>query len=281
MRLLYRTITTKVLGLLQCRKGPDSPLLQYVDRRLLLPPSALLRLGTAYGGWVLPADAPLSQDSVCYSAGAGEDISFDCALVERFHCQMRLIDPTPRAIEHFNRLEQALRSGGLFPINNSRSEHYTIAWKDFRNIRLLPIGLSNKDGTLKFFLPKNPAHVSCSTVNLQKTDEYFTAECCRFSTIMKRQGDSAVDLLKMDIEGAEYAVIEDLVVSNQLPKLLLIEFDEVHSPQDASAGERIKSHIDMLLCAGMRCVAVDGSNITLVRSLDSPLPENRYELFRK
>jgi FkbM family methyltransferase len=265
MRLLYRTITTKVLGLLQSLKGADSPLLQYVDRRSLLPPSALLRLGSAYGGWVIPADTLLGHGSVCYSAGAGEDISFDCSLVERYHCQVRVIDPTPRAIEHFNRLEQALRSGGLFPINNSQSEHYTITKEDFRNIRLLPIGLSNKDAVLKFFLPKNPAHVSCSTANLQKTNEYFTAKCCRFLTIMKQQGDMAVDLLKMDIEGAEYGVIEDLVGSNQLPKLLLIEFDEVHSPQDASAGERIKCHIDMILGAGMRCIAVEGSNITFMR----------------
>jgi hypothetical protein len=43
---------------------------------------------------------------MCYSAGVGEDISFDCALVERFHCQVRVIDSTPRAIRHFNNLEK-------------------------------------------------------------------------------------------------------------------------------------------------------------------------------
>ena len=64
-----------------------SPLLQYIDRGFLLPSQRLIRLGTAYGGWLIPADAGITSSSICYSAGAGEDISFDCALAERFHCQ--------------------------------------------------------------------------------------------------------------------------------------------------------------------------------------------------
>jgi hypothetical protein len=83
-----------------------SPLLPYVDRTALVAPKELLCLGIAYGGWIIPVDAGLTADSMCYSAGVGEDISFDCALVERFHCQVRVIDSTPRAIRHFNNLEK-------------------------------------------------------------------------------------------------------------------------------------------------------------------------------
>jgi hypothetical protein len=54
--------------------------------------------------------------SICYCAGAGEDISFACALVERFRCQVRVIDPTPRAIQHFTNLEKAVMSGERFPV---------------------------------------------------------------------------------------------------------------------------------------------------------------------
>ena len=50
-----------------------------------------------------------------------------------------------------------------------------------------------------------------------------------------------------------------------LPSILLIEFEEAHSPKDEQAGARIKEHIDLLLRSGMRCIAVDGSNMTLER----------------
>ncbi|MFZ3014048.1 MAG: FkbM family methyltransferase [Nitrospira sp.] len=243
----------------------NSPLLSYVDRTALFSPKELLRLGTMYGGWMIPANSGLSAASVCYSAGAGEDISFDCALVQRFHCQVRVIDPTPRAIQHFKNLENAVRSGARFPVNNSDEDAYTITAQGLERLRFLPIGLAGYDAELKFYLPHNPDHVSCSTANLQKTENYFIAECFRLWSIMQQQGDDSIEMLKMDIEGAEYAVIKDMTATKLLPRLLLIEFDEVHMPLDDSAGMRIKQHIEMLTQAGMRCIAVEGSNATFLK----------------
>lgn len=244
----------------------DSPLQMHIDTSALLPPGDLLRLGTDYGGWLVPLNTGLTETSVCYLAGAGEDISFDCALAERFKCIVRIIDPTPRAIQHFKQLELAIKEGNRFPINNSDSEFYGIKAVDFARMSLLPIGFSHKDTVLKFFMPKNPLHVSCSTVNLQKTKDYFTAQCYRLGTVMSQQEDKQVDLLKMDIEGAEYSVIRDILASELLPRILLIEFDEAHTPLDNDAGMRIKDHIDQLVNGGMRCVAIEGSNATFIRS---------------
>jgi len=245
----------------------ESPLLPYVDKERLFTPNRLLRLGTDYGGWIIPANSDLSAASTCYSAGAGEDISFDCALAERFHCLLRIIDPTPRAIEHFHQLEKALCAGTKYPINNNTSNYYSISSEAFKRLQFIPVGLAGQDTDLKFFYPRNPAHVSCSTANLQKTDNYFIAKCLRLSSIMEQQGDVSLDLLKMDIEGAEYAVIEDIIAARLLPRLLLIEFDEVHSPQDAAASDRIKVQFTKLAQAGMRCISVEGSNATFVRDL--------------
>lgn len=244
----------------------DSPLYPYVDKTWLLPPNELLRLGTVYGGWIIPANHDISAGSVCYSAGAGEDISFDCALAEHFHCRVRIIDPTPRAIQHFQNLGRAQAAGQRFPVNNSDSDYYTITPKNFGNLSLLPYGLADQDTELQFFMPMNPAYVSCSTVNLYKTEEYFTAQCYRLQSLMKQMGDTSIDILKMDIEGGEYAVIKDLVTTMLLPRLLLIEFDEAHTPLDGNAGFRIREHISMLTCVGMQCVAIEGSNATFVRA---------------
>lgn len=242
-----------------------SPLLPYVDTAALLPANALIRLGTTYGGWIIPVESDLNEDSLCYLVGAGEDISFDCALVQRFGCRVRIIDPTPRAIEHFQELGNAVKANCRFPVNNSTTDFYDITYEQFGRLSFLPVGLASRDVELKFFLPKNPVHVSCSTVNLQQTEDYFTAQCHRLATIMEVQGDSKVDLLKIDIEGAEYMVIQDIVSSGLLPGILLVEFDEAHTPLDNNANSRIGEHIRLLINVGMRCIAVEGCNATFVR----------------
>ena len=243
----------------------DSVLLTIVDVTSLLPPEGILSLGTAYGRWSIPADAGLDRQSVCYCAGAGEDISFDCALAQRFHCAVRIIDPTPRAIRHFEGLKEAVRTGDRFPINNSANDYYVVTAEDFQRLTFYPVGLSDGDVELKFYLPRDPTHVSCSIVNLQRTQEYFSAPCLRLGSIMQQAGDTRVDLLKMDIEGAEYAVIRDLVATKLLPRILLVEFDEVHMPLDDNAIGRIREHVDLISDAGMTCIAVEGSSATFVR----------------
>jgi FkbM family methyltransferase len=241
------------------------PLSSRIDPEMLLPAEALMRLGSAYGGWILPRKSGLGPSSLCYLVGAGEDISFDCALVRTYGCTVRIVDPTPRAIRHFAELSQTVADRRRFPINNSTTDHYDVTADDLVRMRYLPVGLADRDVEMKFYLPKNPSHVSCSTVNLQKTDQWFVAQCYRLSTLMSQQGDVAIDLLKMDIEGGEYAVIRDLVTSGEMPRLLLIEFDEASSLPDRTAQQRIDSHVELLIDAGMRCVAVDGCNATFAK----------------
>jgi FkbM family methyltransferase len=266
-----KALVQRLIGGLLHRRSPGgqascSPLMAHLDPSQLASPDSLVRLGTAYGGWIIPANPGLQPDSVCYLAGAGEDLSFDCALARRFHCRVRIIDPTPRAVEHFRQLERAVREGRRFSINGSKSEFYEIAAADFGRLSFLAHGLADQDVELKFYLPKDPAHVSCSTVNLQKTENFFTAQCHRLSTVMAQQGDRTIDLLKMDIEGAEYAVLQEIMDAGLLPRLLLVELDEAHTPLDSDAGSRIHALIRQLNQAGMRCIAVEGCNATFVRT---------------
>ena len=62
-------------------------------------------LGTNYGGWYIPYDISLNSNSIIYSAGVGEDISFDIKLNDKYNCNIILIDPTQRAIKHFNEIK--------------------------------------------------------------------------------------------------------------------------------------------------------------------------------
>lgn len=236
----------------------------FFDRMRLYRDSQLIRLGSPYGGWILPKNHSLTNDSICYLAGAGEDISFDCELAERFGCQIRIIDPTPRAISHFKSLSQAVLSGRQFQINNS-DKTYNLSPGALGRIKFLPVGLSDEDGELRFFYPQNPEHVSCSAMNLQKTDRFFIASCNKLKTLLDAEKRNESDLIKMDIEGSEYAVIDNMICSQLLPRILLIEFDEVHYPMDDGFKERIGRRFISLAHNGMRCIAVEGSNATFVR----------------
>ena len=62
------------------------------------------RLGTKYGGWILPTNTTLNENSIIYSAGVGEDISFDLLLQNKYNCKIFLIDPTKRSIKHYNEI---------------------------------------------------------------------------------------------------------------------------------------------------------------------------------
>lgn len=227
--------------------------------------SLLIRLGTEYGGWYIPKQLSLIDTDNCYLAGAGEDISFDCELAKRFSCNICIFDPTPKALIHFNNLTKAIESQELFAINNT-AKYYDISSTDFQKIHFYPWGVAGENSRLKFFMPNNPDHVSCSVLNLQGTKEFFEADCYTISTICEKLSHSNVTLLKLDIEGAEYQVIHNLISMNNLPYLLLIEFDELHTPLDNGAYDRVHKHIELLKSKGMKHIFMDGANATFIRS---------------
>lgn len=185
--------------LLKVRNRSLRPLL-----RVYLRPSAsveLVRLGTDYGGWWVPT-AFLESGNVAYCAGAGEDISFDLALLD-YGLSVTTFDPTPKAIAHVN----AVR-----PVN----AHY----------RFVPVGWWNKTDVLRFYSPSNPSETSHSLVNLQRTKTFFEAPVRRVAELMAELEDERIDLIKMDIEGAEHAVITDLLAHGPRPSVLCVEFDQ-------------------------------------------------------
>lgn len=235
-----------------------------VSNKDIMRKEAMVRVGTGYGGWYVPANLPLKEDSVCYCAGAGEDISFDCALASQYKCHTHIFDPTPRAIAHFEGLKVAALRDQSYPINNS-NEYYSISKREIGRLHFHPFGLSDCDESIKFYYPADKSHVSCSMENLQNTNEFFIAECKSLRSIMNHLRHDAIDLLKIDIEGAEYRVIKSMIAENILPKILCIEFDEGYLPSNYKYISRISKHIDLLEKAGMRCVFVDGWNVTFLR----------------
>jgi FkbM family methyltransferase len=158
-----------------------------------------LSLGNKYACWSICPNL-LSEKSVVYSIGVGEDISFDLELIKQFGVRVHAFDPTPRSILWVR--------GQNLPLQFSFYE-----W-----------GIASHDGHSEFAPPLNPAHVSHTMARRTISNSTLNLPVRRLSTVMQSLGHSQIDLLKMDIEGAEYDVIEDILVSCLPVRQLLVEF---------------------------------------------------------
>ena len=192
--------------------------------------SPLIRLGSVYGGWWVP-EGSLNSKSVCYLAGVGEDVTFDLALIEKFGCHVWAMDPTPRAVSFAQQVIEP-------------------------RFHFMPVGIWKEDAHLKFYSPSDETHVSHSITNLQKTQTYFLAPCQSLRSLMADNGHTAVDLLKLDIEGAETAVLADILSSGPLPAILCVEFD-AHEP-----ARRTLKRIRALKKSGYECRKIEDRNYT-------------------
>lgn len=45
----------------------------------------MIKLGTDYGGWHIPTKNIFNKESIIYSGGVGEDISFDIKLQSKYN----------------------------------------------------------------------------------------------------------------------------------------------------------------------------------------------------
>lgn len=107
-------------------------------------------------------------------------------------------------------------------------ENYKYLQKNIKNnqltnISIYPIALSNKKGKANFFVIKD---------NIQNLDSGLTLnqklphKCIRINTDrLSKYINKEVDLLKIDIEGGEYKVFEDLFVKNKIKFLKEIVFE--------------------------------------------------------
>lgn len=214
----------------------------YVTGLAVHPRPDLERLGDTYGGWVVPTSL-LHEDAVVYCVGCGENISFDLALIAKFGCTVYGLDPTPRAAAFVER-----------------------AAKGEARYRFECLGLWDESTTLRFYAPKDPNHVSHSLLNLQRTTTFIEVPVARLSEVSTRHGHPRVTLLKLDIEGAEYKVLQS-VLDDALPvAILCVEFDEFHHPIDRHYRSRIRAALRQLQQRGYTIVDAYAGNYTLVHT---------------
>lgn len=172
--------------------------------------------GIGKGEWAICADSKflLNDKSIVYSIGIGDNISFDLSLIDKYGVCVHGFDPTPFSIEW---------------VNNSKLP---------AKFNFHPFGVADKDETVTIYPPSSIDLRSYSIIpriSARRDIKPVNVPMHRLPTIMKMLGHTKIDILKMDIEGAEYRVIDDMIASKIYPTQLIIEFHHhIHplTPQD-------------------------------------------------
>ncbi|SEW44987.1 methyltransferase, FkbM family [Chryseobacterium wanjuense] len=160
-------------------------------------------LGNDYGGFYVATEF-LDKNSIVYSFGIGEDISFDEEMIKDNNCLVFGFDPTPKSI------------------NWIKSRQVP------ENFKFYSSGIGDKTTVDYFYLPKNPNYVSGSLVqqNNVDSDSKIEVQLQSLQDIAHMLEHKKIDVLKMDIEGFEYNVIESILNSNVEIGQILVEVHE-------------------------------------------------------
>ena len=97
-----------------------------------------------------------------------------------------------------------------------------------------------------------------SALNLSYSQESIKGEVKTLPSIMAMLGHDHVDLLKIDIEGAEHTVIDSILKTETLPSQLCVEFDMPIPPWviDATIRKLMLSDYLMVEVWGLNCLFV-------------------------
>lgn len=191
------------------------------------------RFGSDYGGWRL-VTTDINQHSIVYSFGVGEDATFDTALIDRFNLTVHAFDPTPKSIEWVKNQDLSA------------------------NFIMHEYGIADFDGDVSFNPPTNPNHISHTLLERKSTEKNsIIVNVKTLQSVMRELNHSKIDVLKLDVEGAEYDVITDIVDSNIRPKQILVEF---HHRFDNIGKSKSKIAINQLRSIGYNLYSISSSN---------------------
>ncbi len=216
MRSVYRQLRVATRQI-----GGREPIILIEERM------ALEYFGSVSCGWALPV-LNLDANSVIIDIGLGEDISFTAALQERFGCVAHGFDPTPKAIAHVERVSP----------------------KDFTLHRF---ALAKQNGKAMFHLPNKDSYVSGTIAKVGHTGQTsIEVDLITIGEVFSLANVERINVLKLDVEGAEYDVILDEGFADVAPLIdtLCIEFHHRWPEYGKNATVRVVERLRQL---GFRC----------------------------
>jgi FkbM family methyltransferase len=171
----------------------------------------IVELGSSYGGWAVP-DHVVEPGWVCYCVGAGGDITFDLELIHRYGATVRAFEP----VEGY--VESALAEA-------AGEERFSI----------LRAAIAPADGPIRMQVTHDSASRSVSAAGLYESHEYIEVPGRSLPSLMAELGDERIDLLKLDIEGAEYELLKTLDLRALGVKLFATQLHHTGTVREARA----------------------------------------------
>ena len=146
------------------KRTPVYPLLRSIYRKIRNAPRhrlqrlktkhgyAFKKLGAEYDRWIFVDNTNLNGCTII-SAGLGEDGSFDVEFAKQYNAKVIIVDPTPLAIEHFNKIKKHI--GNLKTTDYSEDGKQPIEAYDLsgflpENLTLIPKALWNETTKVRF-----------------------------------------------------------------------------------------------------------------------------------
>lgn len=165
------------------------------------------RLGDANKGWQLCIPTRWSlQRAIVYSVGFGRDIAWDRRMIAKYATEHHGWDPSPTALEYIRKSPPP--QGFVFH----------------------RIGMGPRDGNQTIKLPygNHDSYTVMAHPNDALQGTVMEVPILTASSMMKRMGHTHLAILKMDIEGGEFDVIDEWArLGYRVPAdQVLIEFHE-------------------------------------------------------
>jgi FkbM family methyltransferase len=192
-------------------------------------------LGSSYGGKLVCKNRMPVKPFVI-SGGVGEDVSFDVEMIDKFDACVVLIDPTSKSKKHFTNIEANFGGKKKSAYNlsgNQTIESYQLGNVTKKNLFFHNVGIWENCNGITLYPPTNRDHSSYSINDLQRTAgraEHIVVPTLDILSLMRLYGKDHVDILKLDIEGAEYEVLRDCFAKKIFPSQILVEIDEMYYP---------------------------------------------------
>jgi len=182
----------------------------------------------------------LSAESVIIDAGCSYQADFSLYLMEHYGVQAIGVDPTRKH-------QAALRA--IAARHPGRFSH-------------VPWAIAATDGTLTFHESQvnESGSLFADHVNVLRDDTTrYDVEAVSLGTLLARLGLPRVDILKLDLEGAEYDLIERVTAAELEPiRQLFVEFHH-HAVRHVGEGDT-RRLVERLEGFGFRAFSVDDHN---------------------
>lgn len=152
---------------------------------------------TLYGNYYLFNQCSLNASSVVYSLGVLGNTDFDQAVTSQFDCPIYLFDPSIIATRHINELKQP-------------------------KFIFTEVAIWKEAGEMQF---TTPLYGGSPSMVLTHSGQKFTAEAITLRQAMDLHHHQHIDVLKLDVEGAAPAILNNMLEQHIFPTQVVAEFE--------------------------------------------------------